>query len=289
MNGFLLIDKPADMSSFAAVYAVRKRLDQKKAGHAGTLDPFATGLLIVALGAYTRLIPHFDDMPKTYTAVGVLGELRDTDDATGSVTETFPAITASPDAIRTLIRDRFTGAIRQLPPRYSALKVKGHRAYDLARGGDDFDLAVRDATVHTIELTGFDYPRFAVRMSVSRGTYVRTIIRDIGTALGSGAYTEVLRRTHIGPLAVGNAIAPAAVSSEAVLGYHDIFPDIPLTLASSALSERLHNGNRSLPDVPDGRHYFTDGDSVLLAITDVSKGNARYEFVNNDVKAGQLR
>lgn len=284
MNGFVLIDKPEGLSSFAAVYAVRKKLDQKKLGHAGTLDPFATGLLVVALGAYTRLIPHFDDMPKTYTAVGVLGELRDTDDATGSVTETFPADSTSADVIRAILRERFTGAIRQIPPRYSALKVNGHRAYDLARSGSDFDLAERDAFVHDIELTAFDYPRFAVRMTVSRGTYVRTIIRDIAATIGSGAYTAELRRTQIGDLHVDRACAPIAATPDAVLTYRDIFPSQALTEASPELAVRLRNGNRSLPDIADGRYFFADARGILLAIADVKSGTARYAFVNNDMK-----
>jgi len=197
---FLLINKPKGITSHDVIYFVRKVTAEKKVGHAGTLDPNATGLLIVGVGrSSTKKLGWIaKDTKKTYEAEIFLGEERDTDDSEGKIISEkndFPA----PDT--TLLKETlasFKGKQKQIPPAYSALKIKGKKAYELARKGEKVILKERDIIIHSIELHQYKYPVLKIRTTVSSGTYIRALARDIGKQLGCGAYLRNLKRTKIG-------------------------------------------------------------------------------------------
>ncbi len=200
--GYLLFDKPAQVTSFAALKAVRKKYPDSKVGHSGTLDSFATGLLIVLVGQYSRLAPWFLGLDKVYQASFQFGSSTDTLDPVGREDARGPI----PD--EALIRKslaRFTGPIEQVPPRYSALHVDGQRASDLALKGRDFELKARPVTIYALELEAYDEAsgKGEFRIHCSSGTYVRALARDIARACGTCAYVSSLRRTQVGPFSVG--------------------------------------------------------------------------------------
>lgn len=281
MRGFLFIDKETDMTSHDAVAISRKRLSIRRIGHTGTLDPFATGLLILAVGSYTRLIPLFDEMTKTYIAEGVFGETRDTEDSTGEVEETFPPHEIARDALDKIVATQFTGTITQPPPKFSAIKVNGKRAYKLARKGKEVTVPPRDITVHDITLVDYTYPRFIVAASVSKGTYIRSLIRDIGTAAGGGAYTNMLRRTAIGRISVEDATSVREVTEASLVPFIDVFPEIPQEHAPVPhVRRRLLTGDPSvLVPYPEGRRAFYDEEKHLLALIEKTDGKGRYIYV----------
>jgi tRNA pseudouridine55 synthase len=205
-SGLLLIDKPAGITSHDAVDRVRRHLGVRKVGHAGTLDPPATGLLLVGVGRATRLLRFLGDLPKTYVGTGVLGVETDTLDAAGTAVRESP-VSADESRVREAMA-RFVGDIQQTPPAYSAVKVKGERSYRAARRGESLDIKPRIVHVDRFDLTGFDSPRFDFEVLCSSGTYVRTLVADVGRELGSGAYLARLRRTAIGPFLVKDASPP---------------------------------------------------------------------------------
>lgn len=204
----LLVDKPAGMTSHDAVLAARGRASLVRVGHTGTLDPFATGLLLLLAGPFTRAMQYFHGLAKRYSAVMHLGVETDTEDRTGTAI-------AESGAWRELSEDEVLGALAtrvgegtQVPPSYSAKKIDGRRAYAEARRGAIVELAPVPVTVHRIELERFDPPEVTFSATVSTGTYVRSLARDIGRDLGCGAHLVELRRTGIGPFAVEDAVAP---------------------------------------------------------------------------------
>jgi tRNA pseudouridine55 synthase len=197
MDGLVLVDQPAGKTSHDVVAIVRRELGVRRAGHAGTLDPFATGLLLVLVGRGRRIQRFVMALPKTYLAVARLGAVSTTGDPEGEITRTG----ALPPAELQLP----TGTIRQRPPAYSAIKVEGRRAYDRARAGEAFELPEREVTVHRFEQLWRDGDRAAFEIECSAGTYVRSLIADLGDA-----YTEELRRTRIGPFSVDD-VDPARV------------------------------------------------------------------------------
>lgn len=203
--GFIIIDKPAGMTSHDVVDVVRRETGQRTVGHAGTLDPFATGLLIVGVGRQaTRRLSEFLKMDKEYEAVVRLGATSDTDDRTGKVTEEAKVVKVSKDAIDDVVRS-FVGTIDQLPPTYSAKKVAGKKMYELARAGAYVPRKPATVTIHALDVLGYEWPRLTFRVRCSSGTYIRALARDIGDALGVGGLLEELRRTAIGPYRVKEA------------------------------------------------------------------------------------
>ncbi len=204
----ILIDKPSGISSFGVVAKVRARLKETyghkiKVGHTGTLDPFATGLLILLSGKMTKKSAEFLKLDKTYEATLKLGYTSTTGDPEGEITEVNPS-RMSPqechpnlDKISSIIKS-FVGTITQTPPRFSAIKINGQRAYKLARQNQNFEIPSREITIYSIEILHYDYPDLTIRCHVSSGTYIRTLAEDIGKALGTGAYLTALRRTTIG-------------------------------------------------------------------------------------------
>ena len=198
VNGVLLLDKPKGASSNHALQRVRRLLQAQKAGHTGTLDPMATGLLPVCLGEATKFSAHLLEADKVYRTRVQLGAVTDTGDAEGEVIErcAVPSLTAA-DVERVL--ERFRGEIEQTPPMYSALKHQGRKLYELAREGKSVERAVRRVTVYDARLLAFEGDAFELEVRVSKGTYVRTLAEDIGRALGSGAHITALRRLGTGP------------------------------------------------------------------------------------------
>ena len=205
VSGWLVVDKPAGPSSAAVVGRVRWALDARKAGHAGTLDPLATGLLAVALGEATKTVPHIADAAKSYRFTIRLGQATETDDAEGRVVAESPARPTDGEIEAAL--PAFTGDILQTPPAYSAVKVEGRRAYAVAREGQEAALAPRPLHVHALRLVGRPDPdRAVLEMTCGKGGYVRSVARDLGTALGCGAHVETLRRTRTGPWSEDDAV-----------------------------------------------------------------------------------
>jgi tRNA pseudouridine55 synthase len=216
MHGILLIDKPAGWTSFDVVNYVRKivaaaenkKPKHVKVGHTGTLDPFATGLLVLLIGKdYTKRAGELSKLPKTYEVTMHLGETSTTGDPEGAILR-HPGPTLAPPA-RAAIEEalrQFSGDLEQTPPAFSAIKVNGQRAYKLARAGKTVTIEPRRVTVHSLELLDYTYPGVTFRAAVSSGTYIRSLVEDIGQMLGTGAYTSSLRRTRVGSFSIQKAV-----------------------------------------------------------------------------------
>ncbi|MBT4153505.1 MAG: tRNA pseudouridine(55) synthase TruB [Candidatus Magasanikbacteria bacterium] len=214
-SGFLLIDKPTDWTSHDVVGYLRGVTGIRKIGHAGTLDPFATGLLIVAVSrAATKRIDEFQGMTKIYETTLQFGSSSDTQDLTGVLSEVAPLDDITLDesvVLKTLLA--FTGTIQQIPPMYSAKKVGGKKLYELAREGKEIERQPVEINIDTLELLGIDTEKkmLSLRVVCSKGTYIRTLCHDIGAALGFGGYCATLRRTHIGEFSVEQAVEPKSL------------------------------------------------------------------------------
>ena len=207
MFGFIVIDKPSGISSRTALNEVEKLVRPAKIGHAGTLDPLATGVLVACIGPATRLVTYVQQQPKAYTAGFRLGVESETEDIESETVLVADALTVSESDLKSVLPD-FTGSIEQLPPRYSALRIKGQRAYQLARDGQDVVLKPRSIEVHSISLTQFEYPDFELEIVCGSGTYVRSLGRDIGRAVGSGAVMTRLSRTAVGEFTLLSRVMP---------------------------------------------------------------------------------
>lgn len=210
-SGYLLVDKPVGPTSHDVVDAARRILRTRKVGHAGTLDPFASGLLILAVGRMTKEISKFVGLDKSYEATLRLGATSDTMDRTGTVTEQKDRAPVSREAFEAAL-GKFRGAIDQVPPMYSAKKVGGKKLYELAREGVEIERKPVRVTIHELELVDYAWPIAKLRTRVSSGTYIRALADDIGKALGCGAYLEELRRTSIGGFDVKEAVAKDAIA-----------------------------------------------------------------------------
>ena len=255
------------MTSHDVVAIVRRAAGESRIGHAGTLDPFATGLLVLLLGRATRLLPYLNGEPKTYEASIRFGSETDTDDATGTPTMTAPvpvlaAIEASLPAL--------TGAIEQVPPAYSAKQIAGRRAYDAARAGAPLPLKPVPVTVHEWKTIAFQCDTLSTRISCSGGTYIRALARDLGRASGSAAHLSALRRVSSGPYSVDMAVGIDAVKGGAlpvgspVTGLAECVAD---RLDAAALRRVVH-GLPVPAAVPGQRGALLDGDGQLVAVAD---------------------
>ncbi len=211
-SGFLLIDKPVGPTSHDIVDIVRRALRTRKVGHAGTLDPFASGLLILAVGSKTKEISKFVGLDKVYEATVHFGASSDTMDRTGAIEQKECAPISREDLESAL--EKFRGEIDQIPPMYSAKKIGGKKLYELAREGKEIERKPVRVTIHELELASFSWPTAVIRTRVSSGTYIRALADDIGKMLGCGAYLEELRRTKIGVYDVANAVKPEGVATE---------------------------------------------------------------------------
>jgi tRNA pseudouridine55 synthase len=236
----VLVDKPADMTSHDVVQRVRRVLGTRAAGHTGTLDPFATGLLVVLVGRATRLARFVEGQPKTYLATARLGIRTDTDDLTGRVIETSEAGMVAASQVQESLTG-FLGTQVQRPPQYSAKHVGGERSYQKARRGEAVELADVSVTVDRMELVGFQSPLVTFRVVVSAGTYVRAIARDLGERLGVGAHLTNLRREAIGLLSVDDAVPLDRLSPEALIPAGAVLRDLPtVELDPAARAAVLH-------------------------------------------------
>ncbi|GAA0364592.1 tRNA pseudouridine(55) synthase TruB [Actinoallomurus spadix] len=202
MNGLVIVDKPAGWTSHDVVGRLRRLAGTRRVGHAGTLDPMATGVLVIGVEKATRLLGHLALTEKTYEAVIRLGQSTNTDDAEGEPTAAVSAAEVTEDAVRNAVVD-LTGPIEQIPPQVSAIKVNGERAYKRARAGEEVELKARPVTVYEFGLGEFrregDLLDVAATITCSSGTYIRALARDLGTALGVGGHLTALRRTRVGP------------------------------------------------------------------------------------------
>jgi tRNA pseudouridine55 synthase len=205
-SGVLVVDKPAGTTSFDVVARVRTRLGQRRVGHAGTLDPEATGVLPVLLGEATKLMPYLADQDKEYRAVVRLGVRTDTQDLSGRVVSEAPVPPLARETVAA-VAARFVGRIAQTPPMYSALRHDGRRLYELAREGVEVVRAPREVVVHAIEVEAVNGAEVTLRVVCGKGTYVRTLAADIGDALGVGGAIERLARLRVGPFALGDAVS----------------------------------------------------------------------------------
>ena len=249
VHGWVILDKPLGLGSTQAVAAVRRIFDANKAGHAGTLDPMAPGILAIALGEATKTVPYAMDADKTYRFTATWGESRDSDDAEGEVTGTCGK-RPSPTEIEALL-PRFTGILNQVPPAYSAIKVDGERAYDLARGGQEVVLEPRQVEVFEARLlaSGTDQAEFEIRCG--KGTYVRSWVRDMAISLGTLGHVSALRRTRLGgwdeKSAVGLDTLTPFMHSPAAFGYlrplSTALDGIPALAVSGPDTVRIRSGN----------------------------------------------
>jgi tRNA pseudouridine55 synthase len=249
MHGLLNIHKPTGMSSRRVVDIVARLAKTKRAGHAGTLDPLASGVLVVCVGWATRLVPFVQDRPKTYAARILLGKRSDTDDITGTTTEVEGAPLPTREAVEAALQS-FTGTIMQVPPRYSAVHVAGRRAHKLARRGKAFSLEARPVEIHRIALTGYRYSEVEVEIECGSGTYIRSIARDLGDALGCGGLMSGLVRRAIGDFTIDKAVAiedlPSSPIEELLLPPLAAVAHLPRFACNPADREELIRG-RALP------------------------------------------
>jgi tRNA pseudouridine55 synthase len=259
VHGWVILDKPIGMTSTHAVAVVKRLFSAKRAGHAGTLDPLASGGLPIALGEATKTVPFVMDGRKVYRFTVRWGEERDTDDGEGRATATSEA-RPSPDAVRALL-PRFTGTIEQVPPRFSAIKVDGERAYDLAREGEIVELAPRPVDIHRLDIVETpDADHTMLAAECGKGTYVRAIARDLGQALGCYGHVSALRRTSVGPFEETDSVKLEDLQAAAPAEGGDI-------AALTALLQPVDAGLRSIPSVGVSRAdaaRLARGQPVLL-------------------------
>lgn len=207
LSGILNIDKPLGWSSAKVCNAVRRLSGGAKVGHAGTLDPLATGVLVVCLGKATKRIPGFMDAGKRYRAEVDLSAFSSTDDAEGEKEPVEVAAPPSEAAIRRVLSEHFNGEIEQYPPRYSAVKIDGQRAYKMARAGEEFQTRSKLVRIDSVEVLAYSWPRLVLDIECGKGTYIRSIARDLGAHLGTGGMLSGLVRTRVGEFRIEDARA----------------------------------------------------------------------------------
>jgi tRNA pseudouridine55 synthase len=275
VNGWIVLDKGIGMTSTHAVAVVKRALSAKKAGHAGTLDPLASGLLPIALGEATKTVPFVMDGRKSYLFAVTWGVETDTDDAEGKVVERTDRV---PD--RAALEDllpRFTGAVEQVPPRFSAIKVQGERAYDLARDGEVVELQARTVQIDRLAVVSHENGQSVLEADCGKGTYVRAIARDLGRTLGCLGHISALRRTRVGPFTEADAVGVEMVASEpaALRPVEIALGELPSISVSRDMATRLMRGQSIIlrgRDAPiSGKIYATCG-GVLVAVGDVERG-----------------
>jgi len=273
--GFLAVDKEPGWTSHDVVAKTRTAIGIRKIGHAGTLDPMATGLLVLGIGRATRLLRFVQDAPKEYVATARLGVATDTLDADGAVLEREPLPVGEDDF--EVAMERFVGEIHQVPPMVSARKVEGRRLYELAREGKEVEREARPVTIHDLELLDFapsDYPEATFRVRCSKGTYVRTLADDIARALGGRGHLSALRRTAIGSLSVENAVAVADVTregwTEMALSPAEGLRDVPSVVVDAEVARAVLHGvtlaAQAVGNPAEGHLRMLDGDGNLLAV-----------------------
>jgi tRNA pseudouridine55 synthase len=260
IDGVVLLDKPAGMSSQGAVTAVKRVFNAEKAGHTGTLDPMATGLLPICLGEATKYSQDLLEADKTYIARVKFGSRTDTGDAEGQMIEELPLPIFASDAEMKSTLDallpKFTGAISQVPPMYSALKRDGKPLYEYARAGVELERTPRDITIHAIRWTEIQWPEVTLEVSCSKGTYIRVLAEDIGAALGCGAHLVGLRRTEVGHLNLEQSFTIEAIqkglqnTADYILPVDALLQTLPHLTVDEQQAKRLEMGQRVPLNLP---------------------------------------
>jgi len=275
VKGILNLDKPTGITSRAVVDRVARLLPRIKVGHAGTLDPLASGVLIICVGSATRLIEAVQRMTKVYRTVIRLGARSDTLDAEGRVTVVENPSVPSELEVRQAVAGQ-VGEILQLPPEYSALKVKGRRAYDLARAGRVVDLQPRLVRIDRADLVSYRWPHLELEIACGGGTYIRSVARDVGEALACGGLVAALVRTRIGPFALDSSADPTTLTSSSLAANLrpavDAVPDLPTITLNESQARAIAQGrvvdaaNLALDSLPHGEIALLDADGRLIAI-----------------------
>jgi len=275
LSGFLVINKDAGVSSHAVVGRVRRLTGQKKAGHTGTLDPFATGVLPLALGEATKIIQFLDESVKEYRAVMRLGESTDTQDYTGTtlLKRDYSNVTAT---LLDHVASSFIGPIMQIPPMYSAIKQNGIPLYKMARKGEEVEREARSIHIHSLEIEDVSFPDVALKVNCSRGTYVRTLAHDIGETLGCGAHLVLLSRIRSGPFTMESAVTIDSLEESINAGELDNLLEPPIKFLSHFkaihLSEtsarRIKNGVAPSPDSILKGEWPENSERVMLMSDD---------------------
>jgi tRNA pseudouridine55 synthase len=244
-NGLLVLDKPGGMTSRAAVDRAQRWFPRRtRLGHTGTLDPLATGVLVLCLGNATRLAEYVQRMGKTYRTRLRLGARSDTDDADGTITPVENALVPTPQQIADAVA-AFVGSIEQTPPAFSAVKVTGRRAYDLARAGEEVALTAKTVQVYGIDVLGYEPPLLDLEVRCGKGTYIRSLARDLGQRLGCGALVQTLRRLRVGPFTADNAVSLDATAEEArakLRPPEEAVAELPAVSTGGAALKRLRQG-----------------------------------------------
>jgi tRNA pseudouridine55 synthase len=256
VRGILLLDKPTGMTSNDALQKVKRLYKAQKAGHTGSLDPLADGLLPICFGAATKISAFLLDADKHYWVRVKLGVTTNTADSEGDVLETRPVDGISEEDVRQAVA-RFQGEIQQIPPMYSALKHKGERLYKLAREGKEVEREPRSITIHRIEMSSCELPEFEIKVHCSKGTYVRTLAEDIGELLGCGAHVTALRRTGVGPYGMDGIVDIAALEKKIDEGF----------AAADAILLPIDSALGQWPEVrltADSSFYMRQGQPILV-------------------------
>jgi tRNA pseudouridine55 synthase len=274
-EGLLLVDKPAGITSHDAIDAVRRALGTRKVGHAGTLDPMATGLLLVGVGRATRLLRFLGDLDKEYEGTARLGEETDTLDADGRVVHTAP-VHVSEDEVRG-VASGLTGEIDQRPPAFSAVKVGGRRLYSAARRGEAIEAPLRRVRVEAFDVLRFDGRDFDFRVACSSGTYVRSLVAKTGERLGCGAHLTRLIRTRIGPFRVEEASPPGRPGEP--LPVAQAVAHLPRVELESDEAEAARHGRPLAPAGIEGPHAVFGPDGRLIGVWRDEGARARPEVV----------
>jgi tRNA pseudouridine55 synthase len=258
MKGFLIVDKPAGITSFDVVAQARRALGIRKIGHLGTLDPLATGVLVLAVGEGTKLIQYLMGADKDYEATLEFGKISDTYDSDGQITQTG-AIIPPRDEIEAAL-EPFRGEIQQVPPAFSALKINGRRAYELARKGEKVELKPRTVYIHDLKLVGDNQ----LHLSCSSGTYVRSLIHDLGQALGCGAIMTALRRTRVSQFTLAQA---TEITPENLLPLERVVLSWPTIKINEDECQALLQGKKvHIGATSDGRPYEPPHTDTIFAV-----------------------
>lgn len=285
MHGVLVVDKPQGLTSFDVVREVRRALGVKKAGHTGTLDPMATGVLPVCVGDATKIAQFITEATKAYDATVRLGVTTDTLDAEGKVLAERPVPEMSREVLEAALQ-RFRGTFAQTPPMYSAVKVGGRRLYELARNGEEVERAARQVTVYELVLRDFSATEVKLSVRSSKGFFVRSLAADLGEALGCGAHLTALRRTQSGPFTLAQALPLADVQAQGpalaprLVSMADALTDVPRLTVTAAEAERVrHGGVVEVPASLSGLHRVVGPGDELLALAEAERGRLKYRRV----------
>lgn len=281
MNGIMLVDKPQDWTSHDVVAKLRGILHERRIGHSGTLDPLATGLLVVFVGRATRAVEFAEADSKEYIAGLRLGIATDTQDISGSIISRCDAI-PSREAVICAVNS-FVGEIDQLPPMYSAIKVGGKKLYELARRGESVERKSRRISINSIDVVGEDGDDLMLKVSCSKGTYIRTLCHDIGEKLGCGACMSSLHRTAAGVFSIENAhsieeIQAAAASGDIqkiLLPLDTLFDQFPELIVNENRTKRLKTGNIINYNAPNGKYRVYSENGEFLLLGEITGGKLR--------------